>query len=166
MSDVKRNSVFQDWIFPLTMQQQSVLVLACRGPDGIPKFHPTKEIVARYRASVLKAAYLGRAMRIDEGDETTFMTLRQFSDDEHWQENVARPYFENVDAVAHHYTMHLLHGAQIIGYKHPNPLFRQRWSDFYFRGCHALHMSPETEAQMDDRLSDWNQRFWDNVSAA
>ena len=111
--------VFQDWLFDLTMQQQSVLVLGCRGPDGIAKFHPTKEVVARYRATVLKAAYLGRPMRIDEGDNTTFMTLRYFSDDGHWL-TMVRDFFDHVDSLPHHYYMHLMHGAQIAGYKHPS----------------------------------------------
>lgn len=106
--------VFQDWLFELTMQQQSVLALGCRGPDGIAKFHPTKVLVARYRATVLKAAYLGRAMRVDEGDDTTFMTMIDFSNDANWQ-RICKEFFEHVDSLPHHYYMHLMHGAQIAG---------------------------------------------------
>lgn len=149
-----RPSVFQDWLFDLTMQQQSVLVLACRGPDGIAKFHPTKEIVCRYRAAVIKAAYLGRPMLVDEGDDTTFMTLRYFSDDAHWVP-MMRLFFDHVDSLPHHYYMHLMHGAQIVDYKHPIPLFRGRWGDFYERCCRGLHLRPETEEEMDVRLGDW-----------
>lgn len=161
----ERVCVFQDWLFDLTMQQQSVLVLACRGPDSIAKFHPTKLIVARYRATVLKAAYLGRAMRIDEGDDTTFMTMVQFTDDKCWDQ-IQRYWFEHVDEVPHHYTMHLMHGAQIVGYKHTHELFRRRWHDFYLRSCHDLHLLPEYEDQMDERLGDWGRRHWDNLEAA
>lgn len=143
----------------LTMQQQSVLVLACRGPDGIAKFHPTKEVVAHYRATVLKAAYLGRAMRVDEGDDTTFMTLRNFSSDIHWVTLTAN-FFSHADELPHHYYMHLMHGAEIIGYKHPELLFRERWLGFYVRCCHDLHLNPETAQQMDLRLNDWDQRHW------
>lgn len=157
--------VFQDWLFDLTMQQQSVLVLGCRGPDGIAKFHPTKEIVARYRATVLKAAYLGRPMCVDEGDDTTFMTLLQFSDDDHWNA-MCRQFFNHVDSLPHHYYLHLAHGAQIAGYKHPMETFRHRWGEFYLRCCHDMHMMAETEAQMDERLSDWHQRHWDLPQAA
>ena len=157
--------VFQDWLFDLTMQQQSVLVLGCRGPDGIAKFHPTKEVVVRYRATVLKAAYLGRPMRIDEGDDTTFMSLLNFSDAGNWL-TLVRDFFDHVDNLPHHYYMHLMHGAQIAGYKHPDELFRHRWSGFYLRSCHDLHLKPETEEQMDERLSDWHQRHWDLSEAA
>ena len=157
--------VFQDWMLPLTMQQQSVLVLACRGPDAVGKYHPTKALVARYRATVLKAAYLGRPMRIDEGDATTFMTLRLLSRDGHW-DAITRDFFDHVDELPHHYYTHLMHGAQIAGYKHSDELFRRRWSDFYLRCCHDLHLHPEMEAQMDQRLGDWDRQHWDAAEAA
>jgi hypothetical protein len=157
--------VFQDWLFDLTMQQQSVLVLSCRGPDGIAKFHPTKLVVARYRATVLKAAYLGRAMRVDEGDDTTFMTLIGFSDDEAWG-SICKQFFDHVDELPHHYYMHLMHGAQIAGYKHPMETFRHRWGLFYQRCCHDLHLHPESESEMDRRLGDWDRRFWSQAEAA
>lgn len=157
--------VFQDWLFDLTMQQQSVLVLGCRGPDGIAKYHPTKLIVARYRATVLKAAYLGRPMRIDEGDDTTFMTLIEFSNGTSWM-GICRSFFDHVDEVPHHYYMHLMHGAQIAGFKHPNELFRTRWHGFYLRACDDLHLYPENEDQMDRRLGDWDRKHWGLVEAA
>src|SRR5262245_49805344 len=155
-------SVFQDWLFTtnLTMQMQSVLVLACRGPDSTAKFHPTKLVVARYRASVLKAAYSGRALMPGEGESTTFMTLEGFNRIDVWDDVILRAWFEHIDEVPHHYIMHLMHGAQIIGYKHPDPTFRKRWNDFYLRSCHDLHLTPETEYQMDRRLCDWDRKYW------
>lgn len=155
--------VFQEWMFPLPMQQQSVLVLACRGPDGIAKFHPCKEVVVRYRATVLKAAYLGRAMRIDEGDDTTFMSLLHFSNDALWQ-SMLREFFNNVDSIPHHYYLHLAHGAEIIGYKHPVELQRRRWIGFYHRACDDMHLYPEGEAEMDARLSDWQRQHWGDLT--
>jgi hypothetical protein len=155
-----RTLVFQDWWLLLPMQQQSILILACRGPDGIGKFHPSKQIVCMYRASVLKAAYLGRAMNVDEGVNTTFMTLRNFSNDSIWQQMLT-VFYGCVDEIPHHYYMHLLHGAEIIGYHHPSPLFRRRWLSFYHAGCADIHVMPESEEQMNLRLSDWNQEHWD-----
>ena len=152
--------VFQGWMFALSMQQQSVLVLACRGPDGIGKMHPTKRIVARYRASVLKAAYYGRATRVDEDTGgNTFMTLEKFSDDEHWFK-IVDDFFDNADDLPHHYYMHLTHGAQIIGYKHPMDIMRQRWGRFYLIVAKELHLGVESEEQMDLRLNDWSQQHW------
>src|ERR1044072_2777828 len=146
--------VFQDWMFASPMQQQSVLVLACRGPDGVGKTHAVKPVVARYRASVLKAAYLGRSMRVDECDDTTFMSLENFSCFDHW-DGMLRVFFNHCDEIAHHYYMHLMHGAEIIAYKHPEELFRRRWLDFYMRCCKDLHLMPESALDLDIRLSDW-----------
>lgn len=154
-------TVFQEWMFPLPMQQQSVLVLACRGPDGVGKFHPTKKIVARYRATVLKAAYLGRAMKVDEYDKTTFMSLEKFSDQLHWNDEVMAPFLSHVDEIPHHYYMHLMHGAEIIGYKHPDFLFRRRWFEFYEVCCRDLHLNPESKLEFHARLNDWNRAHWD-----
>jgi hypothetical protein len=155
--------VFQDWMFDLTMQQQSVLVLACRGPDGVAKFHPCKEIVCHYRATVLKAAYLGRPMLPGEGDATTFMHLRALTDDKAWRAT-ENGFFNSVDAIPHHYYMHLMHGAQIVGYKHPDDLFRKRWIGFYLRCCDDLHLYPEMEAHMDARLNDWDRQHWGDAA--
>lgn len=152
--------VFQDWIFALPMQQQSVLVLALRGPDGIAKHHPAKRIIRHYRAAVLKAAYLGRPMRAGEGDDTTFMDLLGFDSDWAW-ELMLKDWFDYVDSIPHHYYLHLVHGAQIAGYKMPSKYFRDRWREFYYRACVDLHVNPETEAQMDKRLCDWNRAHWE-----
>jgi hypothetical protein len=40
-----------DWMDDLPMQQQSVVVLATRGPDGVAKHHPCKDVVRAYRIS-------------------------------------------------------------------------------------------------------------------
>lgn len=154
--------VFPDWVLALpTMQMQSVVMLAARGPDGIRKFHPCKEIVARYRATVLKAAYLGRHMKVDESDDTTFMTLRSFSDNKYW-ETLCKVFFDHVDELPHHYYMHLMHGAQIAGYFHPEEIFKRRWCDFYLKCCADLHLWPESEVAITRRLSDCEQKHWDD----
>jgi len=36
---MKGRSVLQDWVHELTFMQQSVLIAAVRGPDGIRKDH-------------------------------------------------------------------------------------------------------------------------------
>jgi hypothetical protein len=156
-----RISVFQDWLFSLSMQQQSVLVLACRGPDGIAKFHPTKLITTRYRATVLKAAHRGRPMKVDEiNGGGSFMTLAGFENVVNWR-HLQDEFFDHADILPHHYYMHLMHGAEIAGYKHPEPLFRARWLEFYDRCCEELHIRPETCEDMDERLNDWNKEHWD-----
>lgn len=149
--------VFPEWIMGLTMQQQSVLMLAARGPDGIAKHHPCKDVVRAYRATVFKAALYGRALTWGEKADS-FMSLDLIAS-ESWGD-VVKEYFRVVDELPHHYHMHLLHGAQILAYKHPDQRQRHAWLWFYQRACDDAHMNEETEQQMDGRLSDWFQEEW------
>lgn len=151
-------SVQPEWCTSLPMQQQSVLFLAARGPDGIAKYHPCKDVVRAYRATVLMAAHSGRMLTFDDKGDT-FMSLRVFGVIEEWDCAVDH-FFETVDELPHHYYMHLMHGAEIIGYKHPDRQMRDPWFYFYLRCCRDLHLTPETWTQMDVRLSDGNQADW------
>ena len=45
-------SVQPTWCTMLPLQQQSVLFLASRGPDGVAKVHPCKPVIIAYRATV------------------------------------------------------------------------------------------------------------------
>ncbi|MFK3857783.1 hypothetical protein [Agrobacterium pusense] len=150
--------VFPEWMFDLPMQQQSVLVLAARGPDGVRKNHPMKDIQRHYRATVLKAARYGRPLATGEPADS-FMSLEFIVDERKWLQ-VQKAYFEHIDEIPHHFHMHLMHGAEILGYKHPDLLMRDRWKQFYFNCCDDAHLPPETEEDMDKRLSDWNRKHW------
>lgn len=157
----ERISVQPDWCRALPLQQQSVLLLAARGPDGIPKTHPCKRLQRAYRACVLLAAYEGGQMEWGQGHgHNTFMGLDEFANDRTWTEGVVSGFFDTVDELPHHFLMHLVHGAQILGYKHPDPRFRQRWNAFYLQAVKDMHLQPESEAAMDIRLCDWNREHW------
>lgn len=152
-------SIQPAWCRELPIQQQSVLLLAARGPDGVPKTHPCKRVQRAYRGSVLTAAFLGREMHFDdEGD--SFMRLSEMHNLDTWREVMA-DFFESVDQLPHHFFLHLLHGAEILGYKHPDSWMRDRWGMFYRWGCSSLHMTPETEFEMDLRLNDGDRERWE-----
>jgi hypothetical protein len=155
-------SVQPSWCVELPLQQQSVLLLAARGPDGIPKAHPTKDVVRAYRGTVLVAARFNRELRFGERADS-FMCLEHFGNDEWWEADV-KQFFKHCDQLPHHYYMHLMHGSEILGYKHPDVRFRARWCRLYLDICHDLHLTAETEDQMDLRLSDWG-RDRRNISA-
>lgn len=36
-----------------------------------------------------------------------------------------------------------------------------RWRYFYGRCCDDMHLMPESEEQMDARLSDWGRKHWE-----
>jgi hypothetical protein len=152
------NSVQPVWQAALPLQQQSVMWLALRGPDGIPKSHPCKDVQRAYRGSVLKAARFNRELYWGERADS-FMSLNVFADDGAWKAAVDR-FWDDVDALPLHFVMHLAHGAQVLGYKHPDPEFRHRWLEFYLRACTEFHLAPELEPALDDRLNDWGQVDW------
>jgi hypothetical protein len=153
-----RRSVMPEWMMDLPLQQQSVLMLAARGPDGIAKSHPCKDVQRAYRATVLMAGRYGRMLELDE-DGDTFMSLASLRSRVIW-EMVVRHFFHEVDSLPHHFVMHLLHGAQILGYKHPDEKLRRPWRWFYLLGVEDMHMTHESEDVMDRRLSDWDRKDW------
>jgi hypothetical protein len=154
----KTRSIQPPWCRKLTMRQQSVLFLAGRGGDGLPKHHPTKGVQRAYRGTILLAAKYGRLLEWGEV-AGSFMSLDRFGNDQDWAVEITK-FFDYVDEVPHHFYMHLMHGAEIIGYKHPDQRFRERWNEFYKKCVYDLHLTVETEEEMDIRLSDWNKVFW------
>jgi len=152
-------SVQPEWCRKLPVQQQSVLFLAARGPDGVGKSHPCKRVQRAYRACVLIAAKYGRSLLFGERADG-FMGLDEFARDNLWSA-VVDGFFDTSDELPHHYLMHLMHGVQILGYKHPEPEFRGRWEDFYLAMVKDAHLKPESEEEMDIRLGDWGRESWD-----
>jgi hypothetical protein len=153
------------WCLSLPLQQQSVLLLASRGPDGISKNHPSKAVHIAYRGSIFLAAKYGRLLEWGEKADS-FMSLDvfggQFSEPD-WAYAV-KMFFDFIDELPHHYLMHLMHGAQILGFKHPDARFRDRWIAFYLKMVEDMHLAPETESEMDRRLGDWGRSHWENQS--
>lgn len=152
------NSVFGDWFFQLPFQQQSVLCLALRGPDGVRKHHPMKDIQRCYRGTVLKAARYGRFLEVGEKADS-FMSMELFGNRHDWG-RTRKAYFDTIDELPHHFHMHMMHGAEILGYKHPNLIIAGQWQTFYYDCCDDAHVPPETHEQMEIRLSDWNREYW------
>ena len=160
---MKKNgvSVQPEWCKELPFQQQSVLLLAARGPDGVPKNHPCKVIQRAYRASVLIQARTGKELTIsDDGD--SFMGLESLRNMYAWS-SAMKKFFDTVDSLPLHFVTHLMLGSEILGYKHPKLSIRDFWYIFYNRCVENFHLNPETEEEMDKRLSDFqsedNEQF-------
>jgi hypothetical protein len=140
-------SVLHDWVHTLTFQQQALLMTGMRGPDGMPKHCPAKMIIRYLRGIVLKPA--GQWSGLNDND---FM----WGDYEHQRFDEARhEFFNDHDQLPHHFIMHLIHCAEVVGYKHPDDVISFYWRTFYDRACHEFHMESETEEAMDKRLNDF-----------
>lgn len=160
--------VTQDWVHTLTLMQQSVLLTAVRGPDGLPKYHATKWLLRWYRRCILRSSFLGTVITdpysndggsflgasIDPRDLAVLPVDERGPRWETAMDDRVTEYLQGLDEVPHHFQLHLLHAAEIVGYKHPDPRIRGWWNRVYLRLVHDMHLFPESEEQLDDRLGD------------
>jgi hypothetical protein len=157
-------SVLQDWVLELTLMQQGVLVAGVRGPDGIEKNHISKLLIRWLRRCILHMAFESKIA----GTPVAFTNPRDLGGgsftgpsivdhSRSWQDAmlpVVNEYFHHLDEIPHHFHLHFLHAAEILGYKHPDPVIKEWWRWLYFRLVNDLHLNPETEQRMDLRLGD------------
>jgi hypothetical protein len=193
-------SVVQNWVSRIPLMQQTVLLTAIRGPDGSPKYGPTKMLVRWLRRCVLLGSFerapfktpydvgggsftgpsinawqirswLNRlpleaierhdlAIRtrteLNSASEETLVAdfTRAGGPWEGLLDEIVGQYLRELDALPHHFQLHLMHAAEILGYKHPVERTRAWWFKTYERLVHDMHLWPETEAQLDERLGD------------
>ena len=127
-------SVVQPWLAYCSLKQQTVVLVALRGCDGLPKEDPSKKLVRVLRATVL----------LNADSSTEFMV--GFNHSEVTRMTGA------IDHYPVHWLTHFMHAAEIIGYKHPVAEVKAYWSDAYRSLVTALHLNVETEEELDDRL--------------
>jgi len=180
-------SVIQEWACSIPFMQQAVLVTAVRGPDGLHKNHISKYILFWLRRCFLISAFSGRAVLdpINGKDKTFTGAVRHpnpvedqafkntwfssgfthealMKSQRYWEfllDACAHEYLRSTDEVPHHFHMHLVHAAEILGYKHPVEWIRAWWGRLYLQLVADAHLHPETEAEMDKRLGD-NEAGW------
>ena len=116
-----------------------------RGPDGCNKHNAAKAIVRYLRGAICKPAW-----NWDGYNNNDFM-WGDYSLFGNWM----RSFFDDPDGYPHHFIMHLIHCAEVIGYKHPDKGLALHWHRFYISACKAFHMKPEMENEMDARLNDF-----------
>lgn len=166
----------QEWVCRLPIMQQSVLFAAIRAPDGIRKDHPVKVLCRWYRRCILLSAFDRRALTdpFEEGGGSftgpfTSEHVRDFFGPNETVTHL-RPHFDRmkrhylrfVDELPHHFQLHFMHAAQIIGVHHPVLEIRTWWWDFYLLIVNDAHLFPESPELMNKRLSDdsatWRER--------
>lgn len=160
---MNKGPVTQAWCHGITFMQQTVLLTAVRGPDGIPKYHPCKFLLRWFRRCTLVSSLDGRPLDTPfEPGGGSFMgqsfelppVLRTIERSDAKLDELVGDYLRSLDELPHHFQLHFLHAAEIVGYKHPYPEIRAWWLKTYLRLVHDMHLWPETEAQMDSRLGD------------
>lgn len=154
-----KQSVLQEWVEELTHMQQSVLMAAVRGPDGIRKDHPVKVLCRWLRRSFLLSAFDKRALTDPYEEGGGSFTGPCKTNDVRDLEHAKELYFRSLDELPHHFQLHLAHAAEILGYKHPDASIGNWWKQFYFDVAKDMHFNPETEQQLDYRLGDVKEQW-------
>lgn len=153
-----RRSVLQDWVHGLSFMQQSVLICSVRGPDGIRKDHPVKVLCRYLRRSILICAFDGRIRwspyEPGGGSFTGPLKLDGNGETEGHIDKFIETYLRHVDELPHHFQLHFMHAAEILGYKHPDGDVRGFWYGVYAAIVNDAHLRPEPEEVMDQRLGD------------
>lgn len=170
--------VQQEWVLQIPYMQQSVLFAAVRAPDGLRKNHPVKVLMRWYRRCVLLSAF-DRVALTDPFSEGGGSFTGPFERHhavaaglsvqyvgENWKferdmrfDEMREVYLEHVDEMPHHFQLHFMHAAQIVGVHHPDPKIASWWKTFYLMIVNDAHLHPETDAEMNTRLSD-NRDEW------
>jgi len=167
----------QNWVLDIPFMQQSVLFAAVRAPDGIRKNHPVKVLLRWYRRCVLLSAFDQKALTdpfnpgggsftgpFERYHALAFLRCQYVAEEWH-QEREERfsemrsVYLNHVDELPHHFQLHFMHAAQILGVHHSDPEIAQWWKDFYLMIVNDAHLHPETDEEMNRRLSD-NRDEW------
>lgn len=162
-----RGPVTQKWVHGLTFMQQSVLLAAIRGPDGIKKDHIAKLLCRWLRRCILLSAFEGRTIatpyELGGGSFTGPSMSSAFDPSQRsWQtfmHQVVKDVLSTTDELPHHFTLHLMHAAEILGYKHPDLTIRAWWNKTYLMFVNDMHLFPESEELMDKRLGD-TEKDW------
>ena len=139
-------SVLKPWVERLGLRHQGVLMACVRGCDSVPKEDATKALARCLRAEILVSF-----------DERPTSFIEKVGKDELHRRMVA--VLKNHDHYPVHYLLHIMHGGEIVGFKHPDPLTRDRWRWFYMNLAKCFHLFPETEYDLDERLGACEDKF-------
>lgn len=125
-----------------------------RGPDGIRKDHPTKVLCRWLRRGFLICAF-EKVVHNDPYEHCGgSFTGKCRTPEVEGIDHALELYLRCVDELPHHFQLHFMHAAQIMGYKHPVPEIRAWWIGTYLSIVKDAHLYPESEEIMDYRLGD------------
>jgi len=150
----KPSSVLQPWVETLGLRHQGCLLSSVRGCDSVLKEDPSKLLVRMLRGLMLRSFDPKPSSFIEPAHSYEHRRLRERM----------QAVLSNHDHYPVHYLMHLMHAAEITGYKYPrdgidNSDLADSWKWFYEKLANCFHLQPETEEQMDRRLGACEAEF-------
>lgn len=141
-------SVLQDWVMELPLRYQGTLLTAVRGCDNEPKqwtktgvvYSPGRRLTAYIRWCFMNPAD-EREIDVEEG--AFFMSTPP---------DPLKP--SDFGHLPQHWYAHVMHALEIIGRCHPNREVMVTSYEMYRKFVRALHLNPETDVQLYERLTE------------
>lgn len=141
---MKKQSMVQDWVTELGLRHQGTLFTGVRGCDTAPKHDVTKPLMRAIRFAIF-VAFDPRELTEPKG--FMYYTPESFAE-------TVRDFSKSMDHYPSHFVWHAIHAIEVIGYKHPNIILRDSFSHAYRLLVGKFYVNPETEEQMDERLTE------------
>lgn len=138
------NSVLQDWVMELPLREQGTLLTCVRGCDLTPKF--PLDSLERHLVGAIRCAFLNPADPREIGITGAFF-VREPPHPGTWKASELGHY-------PLHWFAHIMHGCEVLGYRHPDLEQRAVWYKIYCKLATSLHLNIETWTEMIDRLSE------------
>jgi len=137
--------LFREWVDEHSLAIQGTLGTVVRGPDFSSKESTAKPLVRALRYTFMNNAHDIEFNHHDRfmGDHTGLCSSEELEE-----------FIEDHDSYPHHWLMHFIHAAEIVGYLHPDRNIARFWLNFYFRMCSSFHMTFETKIEMLERLKE------------
>lgn len=133
--------IMKEWTTKIGLRHQGILVSAIRGGDMNAKDDPTKHLLRMYRDVIL--------VSFDKNPSRFIQKIGNMEQLKHGMIKV----LDSFDHYPMHFILHIIFASEVIGYKHPEEEMRNIWKWFYETFVYKIHMNPETEEQMDNRLN-------------
>lgn len=139
------NSVLQDWVMELQKREQGTLLTAVRGCDVAPKENHNLNSTERWLSAFVRWCFMNPAdpREVDKADGC-------------WFRSVPPPKFRP-SALGHfplHWYTHVMHALKIISVRHPNRIVAEQAKILYQSMVHSLHLEPESDEAMEQRLGE------------
>ncbi len=147
-------SVLQDWVMELPLREQGTLMTNIRSCDVSPK--TPCDINERYGCSTGEGSA--------ERKLTAYLRFLVFNPPDPREIDIPGSFYSSSPPTDWkpsqfgHYPMHwyahLMHGFEVLAFRHSNPNVQDAAYEIYSRMVHAMHLNVETKAQMIKRLSE------------
>lgn len=150
----KQVSVLQDWVMQLPLREQGALLVATRGCDLAPKSPGSvqerwgcstgEESNERKLVAFMRFCFMNPA---DPREVDIPGAFFRSEPPDNWKPSEFGHYPE-------HWYSHLMHGFEVVGFRHPNELIQSWARNVYTRMVRNLHLNPETFEQYEARTSE------------